>query len=81
VLKFLLPLLAAAALTLSASLTTAAPPGGGADLLPLPARAPDRRAPSILCEHPDRLLLHRFEDRSARLECADHVLLRISVPG
>jgi hypothetical protein len=81
VLKFLLPLLAAAILTLAASLTTASPPRGEANLLPLPARGSDRRAPAVLCEHPRRLRLHRFEDRSARLECAGRVLLRVSVPG
>lgn len=80
-LKFLLPLLAAAAMTLAASLTTASPPGSPADLRPLPLRAPDRRAPALLCDHPARLHLHRFEDHSARLECAGRVLLRISVPG
>lgn len=80
-LKFLLPLLAAAALALVASLTTAAPPGVPADLRPLPLRVPDHRAPALLCERPDRLRLHRFEDRSARLECAGRVLLRVSVPG
>lgn len=81
VLKFLLSLLAASILLLAASLSTAASPGGGADLLPLPVRNPVRRAPAVLCEHPARLRLHRFEDRSARLECAGRVLLRVSVPG
>lgn len=80
-LKFLLPLLAAAALTLAASLTSASPSGGPPDLRPLPTGPVARRSPAALCEHPDRLRLHRFEDRSARLECADRILLRISVPG
>jgi len=38
-------------------------------------------APKVLCEHPSTLRLHRFEDRSARLECGGRVIVRISVPG
>ncbi|HET7589197.1 MAG TPA: hypothetical protein VFK14_03285 [Solirubrobacterales bacterium] len=33
------------------------------------------------CERPRTLRLRRFEDRSARLECAGRVLVRVSVPG
>jgi hypothetical protein len=35
----------------------------------------------VHCDHPADLHLIRFEDGSARLECAHHVLVRISVPG
>jgi hypothetical protein len=36
--------------------------------------------PRVLCEYPRTLHLHRFEDRSARLECG-RVIVRVSVPG
>ena len=38
-------------------------------------------ARGLFCEHPRTLHLHRFEDRSATLECAGRVIARISVPG
>lgn len=38
-------------------------------------------APKVFCERPRGLRLHRFEDRSARLECAGRVIVRVSVPG
>lgn len=37
--------------------------------------------PKIFCESPRTLRLHRFEDRSARLECGGRVIVRVSVPG
>lgn len=63
----LLPLLISF-LTLAISLTTSA----GAD---------HGSAPRLFCEHPRTLHLHRFEDRSATLECAGRVIARVSVPG
>jgi hypothetical protein len=39
------------------------------------------RTPRIECEHPATLRLRRFEDGSARLECAGRPLVRVSVPG
>jgi hypothetical protein len=35
----------------------------------------------VQCDRPSTLHLARFEDGSARLECAHRVLVRISVPG
>lgn len=35
----------------------------------------------VQCDRPSTLRLARFEDGSARLECAHHVLVLISVPG
>jgi hypothetical protein len=37
--------------------------------------------PRVLCQHPRTLHLHRFEDRSARLECGGRVIVRVLVPG
>lgn len=37
--------------------------------------------PRVECPQPSTLHLARFEDGSARLECARRVLVRISVPG
>jgi hypothetical protein len=42
---------------------------------------PPLGAPRIFCEQPRALRLHRFEDRSARLECGGRVIVRVSVPG
>jgi hypothetical protein len=42
---------------------------------------PRGEAPKVFCERPDALHLHRFEDRSARLECGGRVIVRVSVPG
>lgn len=42
---------------------------------------PRGEVPRVLCEHPRSLRLHRFEDRSARLECGGRVIVRVSVPG
>lgn len=39
------------------------------------------RGPKVFCERPDSLRLHRFEDRSARLECGGRVIVRVFVPG
>ena len=38
-------------------------------------------SPRVFCERPRSLRLHRFEDRSARLECGGRVIVRVSVPG
>jgi hypothetical protein len=38
-------------------------------------------APRVFCAHPGSLGLRRFEDGSARLECAGRTLARVSVPG
>ncbi|HEX3733641.1 MAG TPA: hypothetical protein VHU86_00675 [Solirubrobacterales bacterium] len=81
--RALTPLLFAALLTLAIALGTSAPsdsdahlsvPPSGANLVPAPP-------PRIECERPRTLRLRRFEDRSARLECAGHILVRVSVPG
>jgi hypothetical protein len=81
--RALTPLLFAALLTLAIALGSSAPsdsdahppaPFGGANLVPAPP-------PRIECERPRTLRLRRFEDRSARLECAGRILVRISVPG
>ena len=37
--------------------------------------------PRVECIIPRTLRLHRFEDGSARLECAGRTLVRVSVPG
>jgi len=42
---------------------------------------PQVRGPKVFCEQPRTLHLHRFEDRSARLECGGRVIVRVSVPG
>jgi hypothetical protein len=42
---------------------------------------PQGGAPKVYCERPHTLRLHRFEDRSARLECGGRVIVRVSVPG
>jgi hypothetical protein len=52
--------------------------------IPLNASAgsePLKGAPRVRCEHPRSLHLHRFEDRSARLECGGRVIVRVSIPG
>jgi hypothetical protein len=75
--RWLLPLLLAALLTLAISLTTSAgAERGGAVLLP-PRAGPVR----LFCRHPRTLRLHRYEDRSARLECGGRAIARVSVPG
>jgi hypothetical protein len=67
--RLLLLFLLGSLLALAIPLTTSAgSPRGGA-------------APRLFCEHPRSLHLHRFEDRSARLECGGRVIVRISVPG
>jgi hypothetical protein len=38
-------------------------------------------APKVFCAQPRSLRLHRFEDRSARLECGGRVIVRVAVPG
>jgi hypothetical protein len=42
---------------------------------------PRGEAPKVFCERPRSLRLHRFEDRSARLECGGRVIVRVGVPG
>jgi len=42
---------------------------------------PHAGAPKVFCEQPRTLHLHRFEDRSARLECGGRVIVRVAVPG
>jgi hypothetical protein len=56
-------------LTLATPLTTSAGSERGA------------AAPKVFCGQPHSLRLHRFEDRSARLECGGRVIVRVSVPG
>ncbi len=76
--RWLLPLLAAALLTLGVSFSSLGLSGVAAALVP-PVRA--AAAPRVHCERPGALRLRRFEDRSARLECAGRILVRVSVPG
>ncbi len=35
----------------------------------------------VACSQPVTLRLARFEDGSAQLKCAGHILVRVSVPG
>jgi hypothetical protein len=35
----------------------------------------------VHCPRPSALHLTRFEDGSAQLKCASHILVRVSVPG
>jgi hypothetical protein len=76
--RWLRPLLAAALLTLAASLFSVGSFGVAEPLVP---PASSLAVPRVRCERPGTLRLRRFEDRSARLECAGHVLVRVSVPG
>lgn len=84
--KALLPLLAAALATLVLSFIWQAPPRSDARLAEggrPPAVSPigELGPPRVHCPRPATLRLRRFEDRSARLECAGRVLVRVSVPG
>lgn len=45
------------------------------------AAKPAPPVPRVECPQPSMLHLARFEDGSARLECARRVLVRVSVPG
>jgi hypothetical protein len=65
-LRALLPLLTLSLVTLAISLASAAAPP---------------RVDRVECDRPRTLRLHRFEDGSARLECAGQILVRIDVPG
>jgi hypothetical protein len=67
-LRALLPLLLIALVLLAVSLW----PAPGASGAPDVAR--------VECDRPATLRLHRFEDGSARLECAGRALVRVSVP-
>jgi hypothetical protein len=67
--RLLLLFLLGSLLTLAAPLTTSA--GSGRS----------RVVPKVFCERPRALRLHRFEDRSARLECGGRAIVRVSVPG
>jgi hypothetical protein len=91
--RWLLPLLAASLVLFGLSLSSAgARRGGGGVPRPLveSAKSPLQDGLSrtrgteplrVGCERPGTLRLRRFEDRSARLECAGQVLVRVSVPG
>lgn len=90
--RWLLPLLLASVATLAVSISsvgrtdTVDPPPAveHAHRLPFEAVAPARPVPSpprVACKRPRTLLLRRFEDRSARLECAGRTLVRVAVPG
>lgn len=95
--KPLLGLLAAALATLvfsfawdgpaaSDALTRGGQPGAGrARIAPVAGAAAAPRlavaAPRVHCPRPATLRLRRFEDGSARLECAGRLLVRVSVPG
>jgi hypothetical protein len=46
-----------------------------------PTGAAYSRRLRVQCDHPAALHLTRFEDGSARLECAHRVLVLVSVPG
>lgn len=80
------PLLAASLATLVFALVPAPASHSWATAQPRraalgPAHPAARLAPRIECDHPRLLRLRRFEDGSARLECAGRLLLRVSVPG
>jgi hypothetical protein len=47
----------------------------------IPTGADYSRRLRVQCDHPAALHLSRFEDGSARLECAHRVLVLVSVPG
>jgi hypothetical protein len=90
--RFLAPLLAASLIALAVAVETSgetpssirAPhlgAGPGLRSALAPAHPAARPAPRVRCERPRTLRLHRFEDRSARLECAGRILVRVSVPG
>jgi hypothetical protein len=64
----LLPLLLS---LLTLAISPASPAGGAEQSDP----------PRLFCDHPRTLRLHRFEDRSATVECGGHVIARVSVPG
>ena len=76
--RWLLPLLVAALLTLAASQWSSGLSGVAAPLVPAVRAA---AVPRVHCVLPRTRRLRRFEDRSARLECAGRVLVRVSVPG
>ncbi len=77
--RFLIPLLVASLLTLAFSLSSV---GKARTAEPGPVPSPRAVGPlRVHCEHPGSLRLRRFEDRSARLECAGRILVRVSVPG
>lgn len=56
---------------------------GGASLADSRAPSPWKRtiAPRVECEQPRTLRLRRFEDGSAQLRCAGHILVRVAAPG
>jgi hypothetical protein len=76
--RWLLPLLAAALLTAAASFSSIGSTGAAGSV---PPPLGGTGVPRVHCERPGTLRLRRFEDRSARLECAGQVLVRVSVPG
>jgi hypothetical protein len=81
--------LALAAVTLVLAFCVSFPPHAArhaSAIAPGPHRAAPggteaERSPRVECEHPATLRLRRFEDGSARLECAGRTLVRVSVPG
>jgi hypothetical protein len=90
--RWLLPLLAASLLTLAISLSSSGSPravdSSASPSALLKGTVPDigpavrvGGSPRVRCERPATLRLRRFEDRSARLECAGRVLVRVAVPG
>jgi len=80
----LAPLLLASLLALAFAVDTSGSPLSDRPV-PAPAPGPTRPhphpSPRVSCERPQTLHLRRFEDRSARLECAGRILVRVSVPG
>jgi hypothetical protein len=93
--RALIPLLVASLATLAVSVSPVGSSERAGALAPIPippveaesigivppaARSP-RVAPRVACGRPGSLRLRRFEDGSARLECGERVLVRVSVPG
>lgn len=82
--RMLAPLLLVSLLVLAFAVRTAGSSPSDRPV-PAPAPGPTRPAPGpsprLACERPRTLFLRRFEDRSARLECAGRILVRVSVPG
>jgi hypothetical protein len=93
--RALIPLLVASLATLAFSVSPvgSSERAGALGAIPIPpveeesigilpaAAGPIHVAPRVACGRPGSLRLRRFEDRSARLECGERVLVRVSVPG
>ncbi len=80
--KALMALLTASLATLAFAVSPPGPSGPAAAAARAGPTKPMARPPlRVECSAPPSLRLHRFEDGSARLECAARTLVRISVAG